>query len=252
MFLKCIFYVQKINFLNIRPRMKIPSFIKRKITLILRKYGFIKNKNLRTFLEGVIISYIQREGQITIIQVGANDGIRNDPLHDIITEFNNHVKLLAIEPQEKIFLNLKKNLSDLKNISFSNKLVGDSKKKNFYSIKDSPDTDGISSVEKSNLLKRYPEEKIIHNELQSYTLNQIIDEFDEFKKVDLLNIDAEGHDDQIIYNTDLNKIELSFINYEYKNLSNSRHAKLRDYLISKGFEIIKWNTSDEIAIRKKA
>ena len=231
--------------------MNIQNLIKRKIKMILKKYGYTRNKNLKTFLEGVIILQIQKEGKIKIIQVGSNDGIRNDPLHNVITEFNDRIKLLAIEPQEKVFLKLKKNLSHLKNITFSNKLIGDGKKLKFYSIKGVPEVDGISSVEESNLLKRYPSEKIIFNEYQSYTLNQIVDEFDEFKKIDLLNIDAEGYDDEIIYNTDLDKIELSLINYEYKNLSRTRHEKLKDYLISKSFEIIKWNTSDEIAIRKK-
>ena len=228
--------------------MNIQNLIKRKIKMILKKYGYTRKKNLKAFLEGMIIYHIQKEGKIKIIQVGSNDGIRNDPLHNVITEFNDRIKLLAIEPQEKVFLKLKKNLSHLKNITFSNKLIGDGKKLKFYSIKGVPETDGISSVEKSNLLKKYSSEKIIFNEYQSYTLNSIVDEF---KKSDLLNIDAEGYDDEIIYNTDLDKIELSLINYEYKNLSKTRHEKLKDYLIFKSFEIIQWSTSDEIAIRKK-
>ena len=139
--------------------MNIQNLIKRKIKMILGKYGYTRNKNLKTFLEGIIILQIQKEGKIKIIQVGSNDGIRNDPLHNVITEFNDRIKLLAIEPQEKVFLKLKKNLSHLKNITFSNKLIGDGKKLKFYSIKGVPEADGISSVEESNLLKRYPSEK---------------------------------------------------------------------------------------------
>ena len=55
------------------------------------------------FLFGLVLSEISKKKRLKIIQVGAMDGVKGDPINQIITNesLREKILLLAIEPQEK-------------------------------------------------------------------------------------------------------------------------------------------------------
>ena len=170
--------------------MRIIKKLKKIIDKILNKINYhhknsFKKKDYNSFIEGILISEILKNKKIQIIQVGANDGVKGDPLRNFVTKYSDFIKLLAIEPQEVAFENLKKNYLGYKNIFFSNKAVGNGYEKNFYFFN-----------------KNY---------------------------------------------SDLNNT--NDINYEFKNLSEERLKILNIFLTKNGYEIIRWNKSDEIACK---
>jgi FkbM family methyltransferase len=225
------------------------KLIKNIIKKFLNKRGYYRKKNLKNFLEGFLIACISLKGSVNIIQVGANDGKTKDPLFDTINKFNKFVNLLVIEPQEIAFKKLKKNLSNYKNVKFSNKLIGDGKLIDWHTIKDDPNQTGISSVNKTNLSKRHSEKKIVSQKMQSYKLIDVLNEFKIFNEIDLITIDAEGYDDIIIYNMGIDFKRIKCINYEYKNFNKQRYTDLQNYLTTNNFNLQKWSTSDEFAFK---
>ena len=251
--------------------MKIPyKKIKRYFDFFLNKINYFhKNdflkKDYNNFIEGILISQILKKKELKIIQVGANDGVKGDPLYGFITRFNDKIKLLAIEPQEKPFDELKKNYSNFKNIYFCQKSVGDGSEKKFYSFNENYSKfhntkntfDRHSSFEKDHLIKRLSNNNIKNDKIdnfinesiiKSYKLDKIINDIDEdFSQTDFLQIDAEGYDDEVIKNSSLEKYKFQFINYEFKNLSEERLNSLHNFLKQKGYEIIRWRKADELA-----
>ena len=245
--------------------MRIIKKLKKIIDKILNKINYhhknsFKKKDYNSFIEGILISEILKNKKIQIIQVGANDGVKGDPLRNFVTKYSDFIKLLAIEPQEVAFENLKKNYLGYKNIFFSNKAVGNGYEKNFYffnknysDLNNTNDTfDRHSSFEKSHLIKRISQKDIKEKEfdryigvlkIKTYKLDEILHEFkNDFSQPTFLQIDAEGYDDEVIINS-------SVENFKFKNLSEERLKILNIFLTKNGYEIIRWNKSDEIACK---
>ena len=222
------------------------------------------------FLYGLLLAHKNNLNRtVNIVQVGANDGIDNDPIHKFIHDYNNQIKLLAIEPQKVAYDKLRGNLSKYKNIFFCDKVIGDGREKNFYSLnekfriflkKKDAKIDGVSSLEKDNLVRRIikhkvknPDEYIITKNVKTYLLEQVYSEFNSnFDNIDFLQIDAEGYDDEIIYNSSLEKRKYKYINYEFKNFSEAKLKKLHDYLYLNNYKIIRWKKSDELAYKENS
>lgn len=240
------------------------------IEKILNKLNFFHKNNFKkteynTFFEGILLSQITNNKDLTIVQVGANDGVIGDPIYNFMLKFNGKIKLLAVEPQMEVFEQLKKNYSNIDNVFFSQRAIGDKSEKEFYSFNrnyskfhSTKNTfDRHSSFEKDHLLKylrnhSIKEENFHHylniNKIKSVTLSEAIDESKaNFSEIDVLQIDAEGHDDIVIYNSSIDKYKFKFINYEFKQLSKERLENLHLFLKKYGYEIIRWKKSDETA-----
>ena len=82
---------------------KIYIFFSTQLRVYLVKKGFYKkNKYDKSFLEGAILTLLsKRDGGklLEIIQVGANDGINGDPLHNYLKRFGRYISILFVEPQ---------------------------------------------------------------------------------------------------------------------------------------------------------
>ena len=224
-----------------------------------------KNKEYKSFFEGILFSHLANNKNLAIVQVGANDGVKGDPLYNFILKFNDKIKLLAIEPQFEVFKRLKENYSKINNVFFSQNAIGDGSEKEFYSFNSNYSKfhstentfDRHSSFEKEHLLKYLRNHSIKEkdfdyyintNKIKSVTLGEAIQQSKaNFSEIDVLQIDTEGHDDLVIYNSSIDKYKYKFINYEFKQLSVERLNKLHLFLKKNNYEIIRWKKSDELA-----
>ena len=85
--------------------------------------NYIKNKNYITKfsclnLEKIITILVEKKIINSLIQIGANDGISHDHLHNIIKKYS--LESLLLEPIEKYFFDLKNNYSNYKNVRIEN------------------------------------------------------------------------------------------------------------------------------------
>ena len=170
--------------------------------------NYIKNKNyLSKFsflnLERVILNLVEKKIINSLIQIGANDGISHDHVHNIIKKFK--LESLLLEPIKKYYVDLQNNYSNYNNVRFENSALSINNEVLFlykvnpkYFNKYGTLSSGISSFYKEHLLKH----GIKKNHIVQEKVNQI--SFDELLKkhnissFDLLLIDTEGYDCHIV------------------------------------------------------
>ncbi len=152
---------------------------------LLPKY-YVKNKDHLSKLsclnlKKIISDLVEKKFINSLIQIGANDGITHDHLHEVIKKFR--LQSLLLEPIKEPFLNLTNNYSNFENVRLENSALSINNEILFL-YKVNPDyfnkygtfSSGISSFYKEHLLKHGIKKKHIIQE----KVNQI--SFDDLLK----------------------------------------------------------------------
>ena len=190
---------------------------------------------------------------VKFIQVGASDGLRWDPVRRFILRDN--WSGVLIEPIYPVYRMLINNYSyaKRKNLFFENCAISneDCDSIDFWLCSD----DFLNSLtfekrlyylRKSSLDRKHVErflrevggadQKIECYKTRCMTLNAIIEKYFLDNKVDLIFIDAEGHDDYVIRTINFEKCMPKAIFYESHNLG-SRNNVIKHYLSLQGYTI---------------
>lgn len=196
----------------------------------------------------IISKRIITDSHFTFIQAGGFDGVSNDLLKPIIDNFN--IKGLIIEPQLKAFNILKKNLSNKKRIQVLH--AGVSEKdcvKDFFYTKSHPSQ--VCSVDRKHLLRhKIPPNDIGSKKVNFYSLDSILKMYS-FNRFDFLQVDAEGHDYEIIKSLYKMKIMPEIVRFESSHMDNKKLNKiLNDLSLNKYNFIVE--KRDITAIRMQA
>jgi FkbM family methyltransferase len=190
--------------------------IKKKIFLPLRKLPFIfdRFKKMSRLLGNtneeyeLLKEYKKGRNNIAILQIGANDGISNDPVREFLVAGTGWYGYL-IEPIPHLFDKLQKNYRGNKNVQLIQCAVSDKTgKANIYSFKKSElkvlpfYADQIASFDKEHLVKHFPgfeniESLIEEISVDTFTMEGLIERY-KIEKAAVLIIDVEGHEKQLI------------------------------------------------------
>ena len=170
--------------------------------------NYIKNKNyLLKFsslnLEKIISELAEKKIISSLIQIGANDGVSHDHIHNIIKKFK--LESLLLEPIKKYFSLLEKNYSSYENVKLENSVLSTNSEILFlykvnpeYFNKYGTLSNGISSFYKEHLLKHGIKEKhIIQEKVNQISFEELLKKYS-ISKFDLLLVDAEGYDCHIV------------------------------------------------------
>lgn len=206
----------------------------RKLYNKLKYHWHPKEVNIqRTFLE-----LLNNKKNIFFVQIGANDGKGDDPIHELILERNWNGILL--EPQKWVFENqLKKTYENNKNLVLLNAALSkEDGFETFYKLSFTNDNwaTGLGSFRKETIQKHIDEgyvdyqaqrhniitpsnkeDYIASEEVATITFDTIIDKFN-ISKISLLAIDTEGFDHEVIKLVNLNSIKPEIILFEHKHL----------------------------------
>jgi FkbM family methyltransferase len=244
---------------------KIKSLVKK----ILSKYGFNQGKITTVKYEIMYLLLFGLQSNNTkIIQIGANDG--DDLLKKFNNDFKDKISYIGVEPQETPFEKLKKNYQGFKNFNLIQGCVGKKGKFKFYYLNDNYKEyckknnlkfgDGTSSLIKENLSRRLiknnlnPETYINKFDLDVFPLEELLKnnniELNNFKDIDLLQIDAEGYDDEVIYASNIDFFRPKYINFEYKNMTKEKLDSLIKFLNENSYECLIYQHNDCLAARK--
>jgi FkbM family methyltransferase len=215
--------------------------------------------------------FSKMRGKVTVVQVGANDGINNDPIHRYIKRDNWNGVLL--EPQRYVF---EKYLEPLyrktKGIVVLNAAldVRDGTKPVYkVSVSNSRWATGLTSFDrsvleeavKSGYIERQaikegtplPGDKndlIAEEHVQCISTKTLIDRFN-LQIIDWLQIDTEGFDFEIIKMFDIEKTRPEVIVYENIHLSEQLKSECLDFLAAHGYACRNFGPNTA-AIRKPA
>lgn len=192
---------------------------------------------LRHFLE-LALSF---KPEATFIEIGANDGITNDPIYALVKERN--LIGTVVEPQADVFEILKANYAGTQIKCVNAAVATESGGKVFYTVKESVKNKdnfkrvtGIATFDKRTLLHTItnkipkgadPENYIEETLVPCVTLKEL-------GSADIYQIDCEGYDYEVVKQIDFSKKPI-IVNFESGHLTESQMSELNALFIHHGY-----------------
>ena len=208
--------------------------------------NYIKNRRyLSKFsylnLEKIISDLAEKKIINSLIQIGANDGLKDDPLVNIIKKFK--LESLLLEPIKKYFLLLQNNYLNYENVKLENSALSINNEIHFlykvnpeYFSKYGTLTDAISSFYEDHLIKHGINKKhIIKEKVSQIGFNELLKKYS-IEKFDLLIIDTEGYDCHIVndFFSKIKKIRPIVI-FEWSHIKNNDLVNTLNSLIKNNY-----------------
>jgi FkbM family methyltransferase len=206
-------------------------------------------------IDSVLSRYAYMQKDVFFIQVGANDGKTDDPLHDYIIQ--NNWRGILIEPLPHVFQKLKDNYKKIeKNLIFENIAIAENDgEKNFYRFESSPgerflsNYDLLGTFNKSFLLGISENGNLIVEEkVKALSFDSLIARHHP-DKINLICIDTESYDYEIIKQINLKELNVDIIIYEHAHLYITDYKKSITYLKSNGYKLYH-KYGDTIAVKR--
>jgi|694.fasta_scaffold36630_4 hypothetical protein len=172
---------------------------------------------------------------MNIIQIGANRG--NDDLSQIIGN-NQPDKLILVEPMSLHNEFLLNHYGWVKNLSLENLIIDIESNKDvefFYHLDDGPGYE-VASLSKEHIYVKHIQlspDRISSLILKTITINDLFIKHN-LNNIDVLFIDAEGHDDTIIRSIDFDKFKINKIYFENLHLKDD---SIYEFLNNLGYQI---------------
>ena len=172
---------------------------------------------------------------MNIIQIGANRG--NDDLSEIIGD-NQPNNLILVEPMSLHNEFLLNHYKWVNNLSVENLVIDVESNKDvefFYHLDDGPNYE-VASLSKEHIYVRHTQlspDRITSLMLKTITINDLFIKHN-ITDIDILFIDAEGHDDTIIRSIDFNQFQINKIYFENLHLKDD---SIYEFLNNLGYQI---------------
>jgi len=254
--------------------------VERSVKGSLRNFGidisYVRNKqNCPEMYMNCLRGAMSVKKPLNIIQVGANDGKHNDPIYDFVRSNKHHTNIVLVEPIETVIPHLERNYTYHPSAEVVNKAIGrENGTIRLYSIKEKywgdidtgygdnwPDyriATGVTTTNKNQLLnwisknvqtQSTPNEVLTYFDVEIISPRSIIDESDIINEIQLLQVDAEGMDDDVVYSFFDDNIYPNIINIEKKHLSKESMEEYDKKLQNKGYNVYNYTSNEMIAIK---
>jgi FkbM family methyltransferase len=187
---------------------------------------------------------LDNNSDIFFLQIGANDGISVDPIHNLVKK--NRWKGILFEPGKVAYEELINNYSGVDHLIFVNSAVSNYDGKGELFCGTTTPHFTLNKLKAEHMFDVEP----IAVEVDIVSPRTIIDYYG-IKNLDLLQIDAEGHDFTIIKAFPFEIIKPKIIRYEYINLNYDEISQedANDFLKQYGYtSYINVTEGDIIAI----
>jgi FkbM family methyltransferase len=231
--------------------------------LLLNRALRLSNGPTSSSLLGVALEALLSQcAEVRIVQVGANDGVHNDSLYELARDYADRTHLLLIEPQTALIPLLSNNYSWHRDVTICEAAVGAPGQFDLFGIApehwfscqpryaaDWPTyraPTGVASQSKEHVVnwaRKYYKgdhdvtDLVVAQRVRSMPLPNILTEVRWPRDFDILQIDAEGFDDRVLYHCGLGTSAPSLINFEVCHLGNPRAYALSSYLRSLGYSL---------------
>ena len=181
----------------------------------------------------IIKSKIIETENFTFLQVGGFDGSSNDIMKPLLKRFP--IRGIIAEPQDNVFSSLKANYKNFNGVSVVKLGVSDVDcTKKFYQTIGYASQ--VCSLDKDHLLKhKIPKQDIASKMVKFLTIKSILS-MHNFDKLNLLQIDAEGHDYTILKSIDYDLIKPQIIRFETTHMSKSGLNEVLEVMSSHNYK----------------
>lgn len=191
---------------------------------------------------------------VDLVSIGSNNGEENEPVTSLLASIpeNRIGKVIFVEPQIELLLQLRKKWSHLPNTVFVERVISEKNGKVMLfgvrenSLKFFPGIGSShSSIRKEVLLKHMKSVSNFAQELDSHisqtlvnssTINHLLCEVGVTKPF-LLQMDTEGEDGNILRNLDFSIYKPSVINFEHSHLTERDRINIYKLLVKNGYHL---------------
>jgi len=199
-----------------------------------------------------------KKKDVFFIEIGANNGVANDPIYPFASLHG--WQGIALEPQPAVFGQLLENYRHLPGVKCVNAAIGHQNgMATFYSVKPDSADNGLhwamhqlSSFSRETVLRRagqFPGLAASIQEEKVATLSwESIVALAGSREIDVLHIDTEGFDAAVIRMIDFEKNRPWIVHYEHCNLSKADQEDCARRLTAEGYRLAA-NSFDVIAYR---
>jgi FkbM family methyltransferase len=205
-----------------------------------------------------VLPYLVRERltpDFFFVQIGANDGVQGDPIHDLILQYD--LAGLLIEPLPEHFLRLQAHYKGCVKLRFENVAISSEEGQlPLYRVR--PNTPGaapwwyeIASFD-SHVLAAHdiPADVIETLAVRTTTFEALLAKH-RLNRVDLLQVDTEGHDGVIVRAALTSGFKPGIINYESCHLPPDERYQIKQLLAANDYCFIDIGR-DTLAVRFEA
>ena len=212
---------------------------------------------------------IEIKHKLNIVVVGANDGRVNDPIYEFAMGMSSKTNMLLIEPNKFLLPHLQKSYSSHPSHQIANCAIGQEGILTLYAVKANwfdhfqpayakgwPQyraATGITSANKEHVEKALlreginPDDAIESLNVSCQQLSPLLAALNWPTAIDVLQIDAEGHDDFVIHAANIQSTEPKLIYFENHNIPEERMNALVNYLSSQHYQTYKMG-GDSLAV----
>lgn len=193
--------------------------------------------------------------RVSFVQIGAFDGQANDPVHDLVV--GSGWRGVLVEPQPLAFERLRETYAGVDGLVFLNAAIAPQRgtRPFYYVAGEEPDDPWwrgqIASFDRAHLMKHINDDerlaaRVVSRDVETLTLSDALARAPE--PPDVLQIDAEGHDGQIVASLDLTGHLPTVIRFEHRHLSLREHEAALAHLQRGGYRFAV-NEDDTIAMQ---
>lgn len=208
-------------------------------------YRISRDYSFAYWFESLLYYVHRKTDEFVFIQIGANEGKKNDPtIYRFVARNHDTLKGIVVEPLKDIFEELKTNYEKYPNITAVNAAIHNSEEEMVLyradpaKIKGLPKWAGLISSFDKNLHRRVdiPSDVIIPETVPCISFDELLVKYG-VTKIDLLQIDAEGYDSEIILNIDFTAIGPIIIRFEHIHMGKATFQRVLDALHNNGYEL---------------
>jgi len=156
------------------------------------------------------VTHALARADVSLVQVGANDGQRGDPVRPFISQYG--WRALLIEPLPEPFALLSRRYARDERIAMANVAIAETDGELTLYVKPGTRTTTASALPKRNVLGR--EAGLRPVTVEALTFGTVFARHG-VERVDLLQIDTEGYDYRVLRTFDLERYRPAIVNLEY-------------------------------------
>ena len=188
---------------------------------------------------------LARDGPVFAVQIGANDGISNDPIRTFIERYG--WQALLVEPLPDIFARLEQNYRGFSGVRLANCAIGPEGPLTLYRVQAEvgnrfPWLHELASFDRDVVLRHqvfFPDlaRYVVEEKVPCLPFSTLMERHDA-TGIDALVVDTEGYDFEILRQVDFKRYRPRIVLYEHKHLSPEIRAEAASFLASAGYATI--------------
>lgn len=201
-----------------------------------------------TVFESVLLRVFASLEGLSFIQVGANDGVRADPICGYVKR--RHWRGVLLEPVPRYFAHLRETYRDVPGVTLLNAALDRSAgRRTIFHVR--PDVAGLpdwvfgmATFDEARLRQvmkelRAPADAVVAEAVATVTWDEVLERFGA-RRCDVLVIDAEGCDIELLRLARLHALRPRVIQFEHSCVEPSERLAFYGELLELGYEIATW------------